>query len=136
MKGAFQSRYQKPKAKSSSVYFWNGTVMRLGNSDAEAANVYYRRVVVARAMRQKLSLDWTPHQCPPCVLKSKRNYLNNVGTPHQRVDMDLVKTIWDLNIWKWRAKRFSDGNSLSPSWRCKLKRIFELPSWHCELASR
>ena len=139
MKGAFQSRYQKPTAKSGSLYFWNETVMRPGNSDAEMADVYYRRVVVARAMTRKLSMDWTPHKCPPCVLKPKwalkLDSLNNVWTLHQRVDMDVAKKIWELDVWKWKAKRISDGNSLSPSWRCELKRLLELPSWRCELAT-
>jgi hypothetical protein len=60
-------------------------------------------------------MDWTPHS-PPCVLKSKwaRKWdsLNNVWTPHQRVDMNLAKKIWHLNIWKWQAKRIAGGTSL------------------------
>ena len=140
MKVAIQSRYQKPTAKSGSLYFWNETVMRPGYSDAEKADVYCRRVVVARAMTRKLSMDWTPHKCPPCVLKSKWalkwDSQNNVWTPHQRVDMDLANQIWELDVWKWKTNRISDGNSLSPSWRCELKRLLELHLWRCERASR
>jgi hypothetical protein len=106
---------QKPSTKSGSLYFYRGVRLRPGSSDAEAAEVYYRRVVVARAMTRKLSMDWTPHS-PPCVLKSKwaRKWdsLNNVWTPHQRVDMNLAKKIWHLNIWKWQAKRIAGGTSL------------------------
>ena len=118
MKGAVQSCYQKPMPKSGSLYFYKGIRIRPGSSDAETADVYYQRVVVAKAMTRKLSMDWTPHKCPPppCVLKSKWalkwDSLNNVWTPHQRVDMDLAKKIWELDVWKWKGKRISDGSSL------------------------
>ena len=118
---------EKPKAKSGSLYFWKGRVMRPGNSDAEVADVYYQRVVVAKAVTQKQSLDWTPHQPPPCVLKSRHDSLNNVWTPHQRVDTEFAKNIWKLNIWEWRAKRISFGNSLSAPWRCGLARLLGAP---------
>ena len=109
---------QPPSIKRGSLYFYKGIQIQPGCSDAEAAEVYFRRVTVAKAMTRKLSMDWTPHKCPPppCVLKSKRalkwDSLNNVWTPHQRVDMDLAKKIWELDVWKWKCKRISDGSSL------------------------
>ena len=111
---------QPPSIKSGSLYFYKGIQIQPGSSDAEAAEVYFRRVTVAKAMTRKLSMHssctrWQRNP-KPCVLKSKRavkwDSLNNVWTPHQRVDMDLAKKIWELDVWKWKCKRISDGSSL------------------------
>ena len=111
---------QPPSIKSGSLYFYKGIQIQPGSSDAEAAEVYFRRVTVAKAMSRKLSMHssctrWQRNP-KPCVLKSKWavkwDYLNNVWTPHQRVDMDLAKKIWEFDIWKRKGKRISDGSSL------------------------
>ena len=107
---------QPPSIKSGSLYFYKGIQIQPGSSDAEAAEVYFRRVTVAKAMTRKLSMHssctrWQRNP-KPCVLKSKWavkwDSLMSGPTPHQRVDMDLAKQIWDMDIWKWKCKRISE----------------------------
>ena len=125
----------KPTTKSDSLYFYKGKVLRLGSQgDAEVAQaVYYQRLCSAKTMLRRQINDAASQRLRG--LKSTHNSLNNVWTPHQRVDMELAKKIWHLDIWEWRAKRISCGNSLSPSWRCELARLLGAPR-QCHLTPR
>ena len=120
---------QTPLPWSDSLYFYKGNQIQPNSSDAQAAEIYFRRVIVARAAiteqrtrwQRKLASDlasctrWQRNP-KPCVLKSKWavkwDSLMSGPTPHQRVDMDLAKQIWELDVWKWKYKRISDGTSL------------------------
>ena len=112
-----------PPTWSGSLYYYKGGIIS-NRSDAETANVYFRRVMVARAESTERRTKWqqklaselascTRWQRAPCVLKPewqvKWDGLQSKLTPHQRVDMHLAKQIWNLNVWKWQCKRISAG---------------------------
>ena len=114
-----------PPTWSGSLYYYKGGSIS-NRSDAETAEIYFRRVMVARAETTELRTKWQQqlasdlasctrwHRDPtPVVLKSKWKAkwdgLQSKLTPHQRVDMHLAKQIWSLNVWKRQGKRISAG---------------------------
>ena len=99
---------EPPLPWSGSLYFYKGNRIQPNSSDAEAAEIYFRRVIVARAAtteartrwQRKLASDlasctrWQRNP-EPCVLKPKWKVkwdaLQSKLTPHQCVDMDIEK---------------------------------------------
>ena len=103
-----------PSITSGSLYFYKGVRIQPGTKDPELAEVYFRRVTVARAAatqartrwQQKVASETSPE---PCVLKSKLkvksaisadNVLNNVESLRAK----LRKTIaadksWKVKVW-------------------------------------
>ena len=117
---------EPPLPWSGSLYFYKGNRIQPNSNDAEAAEIYFRRVIVARAAtteartrwQRKLASDlasctrWQRNP-EPCVLKPnwkvKWDGLQSKLTPHQCVDMNRARTIWKLDVWKWQCKRISAG---------------------------
>ena len=106
---------QPPSIKSGSLYFYKGVQIQPGSKDPELAEVYFRRVTVARAAtteartrwQQKVASELASCTSPePCVLKSKwkraisaDNVLNNVESLRAKLRNKSLQT----KVGKWKC---------------------------------
>ena len=109
---------QPPSIKSGSLYFYKGVRIQPGTKDPELAEVYFRRVTVARAAtteartrwQQKVASELASCTSPePCVLKSKwkraisaDNVLNNVESLRAKLRNKIAADkSWKVKVWIW-----------------------------------
>ena len=103
-----------PSITSGSLYFYKGVRIQPGTKDPELAEVYFRRVTVARAAatqartrwQQKVASETSPE---PCVLKSKSkvksaisadNVLNNVESLRAKLRKQIAADkSWKVKVW-------------------------------------
>ena len=109
---------QPPSIKSGSLYFYKGVQIQPGSKDPELAEVYFRRVTVARAAtteartrwQQKVASELASCTSPePCVLKSKwkvkraisaDNVLNNVESLRAKLRKQIAADkSWKVKVW-------------------------------------